>query len=233
DEEGYATHFQEQGFVVVGGVLSEDAVDATLCEIWESPSLLAGHEGLSRDDPATWDVATWPAGCRNFLDPLDPCAESQSWRNRVNPVLNRVFDVLWQATSESESSEAAKEPRDEASRLVVSVDRFGLMRPTRLRRPAAAATASGAGDTFEDKPHWRTSRNWLHWDQNPWSTPEFNAMQGFVSLSGGSSSSGGFVTVPGFHGQFSRWGQEHPEGSIPKRKASMLPFVVPLEDEMQ
>lgn len=108
--------------------------------------------------------------------------------------------------------------------LVMSVDRFGLMRPTKLWQE---------GGSWQEKPEWRTSKNWLHWDQNPWSTPGFFAMQGLLCLSGSSANSGGFATVPGFHLEFASWAEANPEGSIPKRNKKMVPFPVPLEDEMQ
>ena len=71
----------------------------------------------------------------------------------------------------------------EGGSLVMSVDRIGVMRPTKLckattdgqmwvERPGPAnMDASGAGGGLwkhVSRPEWRTSRNWLHWDQNPW-----------------------------------------------------------------
>jgi len=228
DEDGYERHFLEHGFVVVGGVLDDERVETTVSELWESPSLLGGHEGLRRDDPATWGGDAWPAGCRNFLDPLDPCSEAESWRNRVHPAVNRIFDVLWR------SLRLEGEGEEPDGRLVVSVDRFGVMRPTRVRLPAADPSVAGAaGETVKERPEWRTSRNWLHWDQNPWASPGFYGVQGLVALSDGAPTSGGFVTVPGFHREFGRWSQEHPQGTVAKYTAKTIPFPVPLGDEMQ
>mmetsp|Transcript_64229 Transcript_64229/g.112075 ORF Transcript_64229/g.112075 Transcript_64229/m.112075 type:complete len:470 (+) Transcript_64229:64-1473(+) len=279
DEEGFGCYFQEHGFVVIDGVLGDESVSATVDELWECPSLLGGYPMIQRSDPKTWGGDDWPAGSRNFLDSLDPCLERQSWRNRVNPVISRIYEVLYRSVppdgQEGEQEEIKQEPEESSDgELVVSVDRFGVMRPALVRvtvagdkggspadaaatAPAAAAAKAGyptcggqlpvapapaslskegteASRTVTvPRPEWRTSRNWLHWDQNPWSTPGFFAMQGLVGLSASSSTSGGFVTVPGFHHKFRQWGQDHPEGSIPKRTAKMVPFPVPLEDEMQ
>lgn len=215
DETCFAEYFLENGFVVVDGVLNDEEVEATVDELWTSSSLLGGREGLRREEPSTWDGESWPAGCRNFLDPLEPCSEVTSWRNRVNPKVHRVFEVLWQQLPSSE--EAAE------GHLVASVDRFGLMRPTQF-----------PGDEgLRERPEWRTSRNWLHWDQNPWATPGFHAVQGLVALTEGTATSGGFVTVPGLTHQFHKWCQDHPDGSIPGRTKKTIPFSVPLDDEMQ
>lgn len=240
NEEGFGRHFEEHGFVVIDGVLGEDRVRATVDELWECPSLLGGYSTIQRNDPQTWGGDDWPAGSRNFLDSLDPCSEKQSWQNRVNPVISRIYEVLYRSVLQSGEEDEKAEIKPEQSEtsegeLVVSVDRFGVMRPA-LVRVAATGDKEGAESSRPEtvpRPEWRTSRNWLHWDQNPWSTPGFFAMQGLVGLSESSSTSGGFVTVPGFHREFSQWGKDHPEGSIAKRTAKMVPFPVPLEDEMQ
>lgn len=65
-------------------------MEATLDEVWSSESLLKGH-GLEREAPESWEA--WPGGCRNFLDSLEPCLEVQTWRNRVDRKVNRVFEV--------------------------------------------------------------------------------------------------------------------------------------------
>lgn len=179
---------------------------------------------MDPEDPDTWSDG-WPVGCRNFLDPLEPCSEVETWRNRVNPAVNRVFDVLWEGLPELDSDEEGASV--EGGSLVMSVDRIGVMRPTKLCK------ATTDGQMWVERPEWRTSRNWLHWDQNPWSSPGFTAVQGLLCLAGSSGSSGGFVTVPGFHREFAQWSQRHPAGSIPKRSSTMIPFPVPVEDEMQ
>lgn len=221
DEEGYNLHFREQGFVVVHDVLDCERVDATICELWEHPSLLGGYPELQRDDPETWGGDDWPAGCRNFLECLDPCAEVESWRNRIHPAVVRVFEVLWQGLRR-DGETSAEGP------AVSSVDRFGVMRPTLVPpRP-------GGGAAWAERPEWRTSRNWLHWDQNPWATPGFFALQGLVMLTEGTATSGGFVTVPGFHRELPRWAEEHPEGTVLKcSRSTPPPITVPPKDEMQ
>jgi len=162
---------------------------------------------------------------------LDPLVETESWKNRTNATVNRVFDILWRQLRFND-----EQPNTSNSALIVSVDRFGVMRPTKLRVKQHLTDAQEGNceqDAIVDRPDWRTSRNWLHWDQNPWSNPLFFGVQGLLALSDGASSSGGFVTVPGFHHEFANWGEQHPEGSLPKRTAATVPFPVPLDDAMQ
>ena len=145
-------------------------------------------------------------------------AQVESWRNRVNPVVNRVFDVLWEGLPELDSDEAPSAVREKISghicqipfsqppttarsllqevrqklphhpcimlclytirgrltnmwpqwgwssqqdgasaegALVMSVDRIGLMRPTKLCK------ATADGQTWEERPglaNWRKCR---------------------------------------------------------------------------
>lgn len=221
DEAGIVSHFAEQGFVVVAPVLDDARVEASLNELWTSLSLLGGHPGLRRNDPETWGTDAWPGGSRNFLDPLDPCAEAESWQNRVDPTVTGVFRLLLARASSGACTFEAPEPRSADGSMVVSVDRFGVMRPT-----------VDVGSRAE-RAEWRTSRNWLHFDQNPWSRPEFFGVQGLLSLSDADETIGGFVTVPGFHKEFKNWGVAHPEGSVKGATVHTIPFTVPLDDEMQ
>uniref|UniRef100_A0A7S1QS60 Phytanoyl-CoA dioxygenase n=1 Tax=Alexandrium catenella TaxID=2925 RepID=A0A7S1QS60_ALECA len=227
DEEAYERFFHEHGYVVVRDVLDDAHVSATVDELWQSPSLLGAYPRLKRNDPQSWDDDQWPAGCRNFLDPLDPCSEVETWRNRVVPAVSRVFHTLWRGLRFDGERED-----DVDGRLVVSVDRMGVMRPTKVKMPGKDGSAADDAPLTE-KRDWRTSRNWLHWDQNPWVSPGFFAVQGILGLSEGGATSGGFVTVPGFHKEFAHWAQEHPEGSLPRVTRKTVPFSVPLTDEMQ
>lgn len=158
---------------------------------------------------------------------MDPMAEQQSWRNRTNPTIARVFEVLLGRVLHEEGLAS-----DETT-LCASVDRFGVMRPTFVR---ALEQAGNTGDvaSIEERPEWRTTRNWLHWDQNPWSNPNFYGVQGLVSLTESTATSGGFMTVPAFHREFMAWSAAHPEGSLEaKQSRQTLPFVVPQTDGMQ
>ena len=89
-----------------------------------------------------------------------------------------------------------------------------------LARHFNGLSPSDASDGFSlyvSRPHWRTSRNWLHWDQNPWKCCDFEAVQGLLSLAG-SGTSGGFVTVPGAHRSFQGLGAAAPGGESKEKE---------------
>jgi len=102
---------------------------------------------------------------------------------------------------------------------MASFGRLGVMRPTK------------------DHPEWQTETSWLHWDQNPWTEPDFVRLQAIVCLT---ETSGGFACVPGFHREFREWGEQHPEGSVTVGGKAMdktygvgQPFPVPYDDPCQ
>lgn len=74
--------------------------------------------------------------------------------------------------------------------LLAKLDRFGLMRPTRGR------------------PKYRTEKGFVHWDQNPTLEPMFARVQGIVTLSDHTATSGGFHCVPGFVKHFKSHGEK-------------------------
>lgn len=103
-----------------------------------------------------------------------------------------------------------------------SSGRWGVMRPT------------------EGHPEWRTEESWLHWDQNPWTEPNFERVQGFVCLTNHTPRSGGFLCAPGFHKRWHSWGEAHPLGSVRVNDVAMTenhgaenPFIVPTNDPVQ
>jgi hypothetical protein len=107
--------------------------------------------------------------------------------------------------------------------LVVSIDRLGFIRPTvGLRVPGVEHPL--------DFPQWKSVKNWLHWDMNPYtgstSTYAYQGnypqnpynkgfdrlkVQGIVALADASVSEGGLQAVPGFHKHIQAWGELHPE----------------------
>lgn len=67
----------------------------------------------------------------------------------------------------------------------VRMDRYGVMRPTILK---TSKTQQKDGktetiETIEKKDEWKTNGHWLHWDQNPFTEPNFVRMQGHLTLS--------------------------------------------------
>jgi len=68
-----------------------------------------------------------------------------------------------------------------------------------------------SGDKIVDRVDWETSRNWVHWDQNPWVEPDFCRIQSIIALTDHTATSGGFHCIPGFTHYFKTWAEEHEE----------------------
>mmetsp|Transcript_35069 Transcript_35069/g.79021 ORF Transcript_35069/g.79021 Transcript_35069/m.79021 type:complete len:377 (+) Transcript_35069:52-1182(+) len=205
-------HFQEHGYVVVSQIFTEEEVDSAVSELWTSPRLLARCPHVRRSDPATWTSENWSQqdGGKNFLESLDVFQDTACWRLAENPKVSHVYDILMRSYGSNTGVMLARTPR------------WGVMRPAAKRR------------------EWRTEEAWLHWDQNPWTLPGFHQVQGFACLTEHTSSSGGFLCVPGFQKQWEQWGQYHPEGSvcvdgraITREHGEANPFPVPSDDAAQ
>ncbi len=92
--------------------------------LWNCPTLLGRpgivryefyvHKFNNRDDPLTWEGSNWPPDANNkgFL-PLD-LTFAESWNIRENPKVYHIFSLI------------LKNPA-----LLCSLDRVGVMRPTR------------------------------------------------------------------------------------------------------
>ena len=210
--------FREDGFVVVAGVLDEGEIADTLDELWNAPSLLGGAPGLDREDPTTWGNENWGlvAGTgdgvsKGFVDTrLDGMELEVAWNNRLSDKVAAPFEAVL-----------------ETPELWVVESRFGVMRPT-----VGLPDPEGSGTI--DRPEWRTCKSWAHVDQNFWLEPGFRGVQGILTLTDATPTSGGFCCVPGFHNEFDTWAEEHPaetvEGS--NRHLVLIPEADPMLDRL-
>lgn len=139
----YTAAFERDGFVVVDNVIAQDEIDASVSEVFD---YLSEKGEIKPDEPATWEQ--WPQEiCRSggfmgrfpyykrmselsstFVD-----RQPQAWRNRENPKVHQVFANLMGTR-----------------RLWVSVDRYGIMRPTRVK--------TEEGEIVRED--WLTKKNW-------------------------------------------------------------------------
>jgi len=149
--------FDKHGFVIFRDVVSPQAVEEVVTDIWSNYLF----DGIRRDDPTTWFLQppnNWSSKVfggsyntkRGFLG--YNIAQSQAaWNIRQNPSVYKAFAGIlgkkW---------------------LRVKMDRYGLMRPTKVRVPDANGEL-----VVEDHPEWKTEERWVHWDQNPWTEPKF------------------------------------------------------------
>jgi len=181
DTDSYMQFYKTNGFVVINNLLPVNSVNRSIEDIWSLIEKI--RPSINRNDPSTWEY--W---CGAYsLGLLSQALSDTAWENRVNPDLYEVFrnimgmDDLW-----------------------VSVDNWGLMRPTR-RVPSESlpptllrVSVEVPEDVpVEDKPDWGSQPRWLHWDLNPfyWTSEKREGMDyefigDFISENNGTKNTG-------------------------------------------
>jgi len=212
-EEEFKKFFEEYGLVVVKNVINEEECGRTADEVWDYLRTYTDGLPILKEDANTWD--RWPWGGHLGILGNFPIMTPQACRNRQNPNIHKVFSVLF-----------------ETPKLWVSVDRIGMMRPTKaVKYP---------NEEVIDKPEWKSVTNWLHWDMNPWtgktSTYAFQGnhpdqpnnigfdmlkVQGILALYDCGPNEGGFHAVPGFQKHIRGWAQANME----RKEANCSPHV--------
>ena len=182
----YEQYFAENGFCVITKIIDSDRIDASIQEIWEHPALLGNH--LDRTDPTTWDQ--WVTDDKGFLDVNgghSPTELQYYWINRLDPKIINIFRTLYQED------------------VILQLDRAGFMRPTKNIK-----IGSGDESYLVDKPEWRTKAGWLHVDHNPWEGPDSKLhLQGLLTLTEQTETSGGFCCIPRFHQRVAQWSEDN------------------------
>ena len=158
-----------------------------------------------------------------FLSSLNGYEDKMYWKNLQNPKVYQNYQLLLNKR-EIESA---------------SSGRYGMMRPTFI-------PSKNDPNKLIEKKKWRTRENWLHWDQNPWRTPDFERVQGMITLSEHTITSGGFCCVPKFQKKFKDWSILNPLPNYLQRTSndeisqSQIDIVynyhliyVPSEDDIQ
>ncbi|TMW57450.1 hypothetical protein Poli38472_003375 [Pythium oligandrum] len=240
----YVEAFNRDGYVVIEDVLTADDCAQSIDEVW---TYLEKDGLVKRDDETTWGNENWPSEvCRNGgfmgrfpywkrmkkLDATWVNRQPQAWRNRQNPEVYRVFRNVMNAR-----------------RLWVSIDRYGVMRPARLRHQEE--TQENAEALREE---WQTKKEWLHWDLSPFhlgtsaagyapaSLPPAQAqsygslrVQALITLVDCPEENGGFHCVPGFtDDRFFQWADEHRDTYGAHPDVATRNFIeVPDEDPMR
>jgi hypothetical protein len=194
-EEEYHEFFLRWGFVVVDDVIPLEDCDDTVDAIWSEISEM--REGsVKKSDPTTWDDK-WPAAPTGIFGSV--ARSPSAWRNRQNERLYGVFKRLYGGEE-----------------LLVSVDRYNIMRPT-------VGVPNKEGQLV-DRPEWRGPESWFHWDLNPSNIvrlvtegndaprrhPGSQKLQGLIALGDTPVETGGFQCIPGFLGdRFKQWAEEN------------------------
>lgn len=214
DSVGIAEFIEGYGFVVIHDVLSGDACEATMAEVF-SMMATGGHSVPDPERPETWGDFGW-ARQDNFKGVIGdgPILTPQLLSNRQAPELHRAYGAVI-GTDE----------------LIVNHDRLGVMRPT-------VGIDLGDGEGPRDRPEWRVKKNWLHIDCNPVSgSPDWPPRQGtelghtaissmsdtgeaidfrkcfigqgLLLLTDSGIEDGGFCCVPGSHKLCIEWARQH------------------------
>uniref|UniRef100_K3WX66 Phytanoyl-CoA dioxygenase n=1 Tax=Globisporangium ultimum (strain ATCC 200006 / CBS 805.95 / DAOM BR144) TaxID=431595 RepID=K3WX66_GLOUD len=241
----YVAAFQRDGYVVIEDVLTEDERAKSIDEVW---TYLEKDGLVKRDDETTWGNENWPSEvCRNGgfmgrfpywkrmkkLDATGVNKQEQAWRNRENPRVYQAFANIMQT-----------------QRMWVSIDRYGVMRPAKLRHQSASQHENEAQILEE----WQTKKEWLHWDLSPFHfgtsaagyapaplKPEQAAtygslrVQALISLVDCPEANGGFHCVPGFtDDRFFQWAEKHKDsyGALPEVAARNF-IEVPDDDPVR
>lgn len=247
ENEAYQSFFDTYGFVVLRDVLSAAECDTSCDEIWDS--LEAQEPEIDRQNPLTWTERYWPQSiCRNGgfmgkfpywkrmpnLKETFVAKQPQAWANRTHP---DVYDIFRQLLN--------------TAKLWGSIDRYGIMRPTK-RRPPVERQEDQQENVDEN---WATKSEWLHWDLSPFhfgtSAAGFGPqkkmnrqvlrqtygslrLQGLVTLTDCPLSTGGFHCVPGFQHQFFQWRDANIDGYGAQEEIQKRNFIeVPDSDEMR
>jgi len=138
DVAGIRQFFDKYGFVIIKDVIDNEQATALLDEIWKNCQ--ERKKLVSKDDPITWDYI--PSGSVGILGSLFT-EQTASWDVRQSPRLRQAYAAVLRTDD-----------------LLVSLDRFGFLRPTvGIKMPDG---------TVVDKPNWKTAAQWFHWDLNPW-----------------------------------------------------------------
>lgn len=208
DDDSIVDQFDRNGFVVVEGVFSRDEISKSVDELWHSPWLLGRDPAIKRDDPSTWGSDHWP--------------QTDGDTNFLAPVEPYLEQAQWELAQHPNAVHVVRllwKQHGVEEVCVPASTRFGVM------RPAAS------------NPSWRTKAHWLHWDQNPNTQPDFDHIQVFACLSDQTETTGGLLCVPGFHKQWRKWGEDHPQGTVEvgghvmdQTYGTGQPFLVPLDD---
>jgi len=221
--DDYVSYFNKHGYVVIDSVITQEDIQGCKNEIWAY--LIEKSNGLINPNvPDSWNNNNWPKDiCRNggfmgrfpylkklklpdTLIPKHHCA----WKNRESPIIYEAFKNIMGTKN-----------------LWMSIDRYGVMRPTRF------CIKEQDQDNEIVKEEYKTKENWIHWDLSPFHygtsaagfapntdvkheelAKEYGSVrvQGLITLTDCPIDAGGFHCVPGFPGErFFKWREENVE----------------------
>ena len=110
DTEGWLTHLDQQGFVVLGGLFTDQEVERAKSLLWE----FLETQGMRNNDPSTW-VDHFPGDKNTGICPTVGAPHSDfAWFVRSHPSVSEVFSNVWEVPPEE---------------LISSFDAINVFRP--------------------------------------------------------------------------------------------------------
>ena len=174
--------FLEHGFCVIKDIIDNELIEKRIDEIWNHPAYL-GNGLINRYNPETWNNSNnWYTDDKGFLD-LN-CGYSYVdleyyWKIRFHPKILSTFKYFLEED------------------ILLRLDRTGIMRPTK--------NIKLNNGYMVDKPEWKTKDGWLHVDYNPFIDYKKFNIQGLLTLTEQTKTSGGFCCVPDFNKNIIDW----------------------------
>lgn len=171
NEEEWLAYLDEHGYCVLAGLAGDADIQRAHDLLWAFLEAAPGTP-VRRDDPATWDGPDWKPSASNGLLGGGGFGQSDfAWHTRLLPGVRKAFSKIWNCDD-----------------LIVSFDGGNVFRP------------------WQRKPEWRTEGSWWHIDQNAFPdqcrqrpVEGRSCVQGFVSHTRATATTGGLCVVPGSH----------------------------------
>ena len=94
DDQAILQAFDQDGYCVVTGILTESEVEEMMKELWSSERLLGKFD---RNDPNTWGDPLWPQqdGGKNFLQSQNVFQDATPWDLEGNEKLLHIQRLLF------------------------------------------------------------------------------------------------------------------------------------------
>ncbi|KAL9648124.1 hypothetical protein ABK040_007489 [Willaertia magna] len=166
--------FETYGLVVFRNILTEDEIEENKRTIW---SEILEQKQVSRFNPKTWIARLgWPDYGNVGIVGNSCYWNRKGMENRQNEKLVKCFELIYGM---------------DKTKLWSSVDRLGVIRPTKNvpipYNDIESLSKDKVNDvqstqTVSDFEEYKTSKQWLHWDLNPYDVIEGEEENGHLKL---------------------------------------------------
>lgn len=230
--EEIQSFFEEYGFVVIREAVPEQLLNNLIDDIWSTPHLQAlDRNDPNSWAIADWNMIHQSQyNLKHGFMGFDSATSGSAQKVRELPAMHRIFAALLHRKDiwfkfdrfgimrPTHNIRVKKRVAKQLDRLVEiqhakDKDLENLIKGVRpeksfrqqLEEIPIGEESDDEQDVEMDRPEWKTSSDFVHWDLNPWKEPKFCRVQGVVALSNHSDTSGGFHCIPGFHKKLSEW----------------------------